>query len=238
MKKAIIILGLIAMSVVPVLGQERQSIKEFLAGYRKGEVIVRGTFAGVLDSKRFAFDLGEDGEAMTIELGGKPKEAYPEFFALDVRDGDTLTVVGVHKKRAKVEEKMVSAKVLSIDYAADHDEKTAYTFSLDEKPSFQGGGTKGFSQWVTSQLVYPEESRLAAHEGTAWLRFTIEKTGEMTNIEMIESTGDSLLDAEALRVVNSAPDWEPGKIKGKAVSTVWRLPVIFKLRDPSPFRKR
>ena len=52
MKKAIITFGLIAMSVVPALGQGRQSVKEFLAGYRQGMDTVRAAVAGVSDPER------------------------------------------------------------------------------------------------------------------------------------------------------------------------------------------
>ena len=231
MKKAIITLGLIAMSVVPALGQGRQSVKEFLAGYRQGMDTVRAAVAGVSDPERITFHLMENGDTLTVQLGGKRKVVNPEFYALDVRPGDTLTVVGAHNKKAKKNQpQMVSATVLSIDYAVDHDDQVGYAFSLDELPSFMGGGTSVFSNWVTSRLVYPEPSRLAASEGTAYISFVVDKNGELTNVEVLKSSGDVLLDAEALRVVRTSPKWTPGMMKGKPVKVTYVLPAIFRLK--------
>ena len=38
------------------------------------------------------------------------------------------------------------------------------------------------------------------------------------------------LDAEALRVVSSSPDWTPGYVKGEPVKVSYTFPVIFQLR--------
>lgn len=40
---------------------------------------------------------------------------------------------------------------------------------------------------------------------------------------------DPSLDAEALRVVSSMPDWKPGKQDGKAVSVSYTVPINFAL---------
>ena len=40
-----------------------------------------------------------------------------------------------------------------------------------------------------------------------------------------------MLDAEALRVVNSMPNWTPGKQGGKNVSVRYTLPIQFKLQN-------
>ena len=233
MKRTILSFGLIVMSMVPALGQGRQSVGEFLAGYREGTYTVRAAVAGVSDPERITFSLEENGDTLRVQLGGKRKVVNPEFYALDVRPGDTLTVVGVHNKKTKKgQPQMVSASVLSIDYAADHDDRTGYVFSLDELPAFMGGGTSAFANWVTSQLVYPEPSRLTDSEGTAHIGFVVDKNGEVTKVEVLKSSGDVLLDAEALRVVKSAPKWTPGKIHGRPVAVRYVLPAIFQLRDP------
>ena len=197
---------------------------------------VRAALIGVNDPEKLIFTL-EDGDGkLKVHLGGKPNTIAPGFYALDVRKGDTLTVAGVMKARKrgkkKNESEMVSAAVLGIDYAIDHDERPGYYFSLDQKPSFQGGTSNAFSQWVNAHLVYPERSRNAGSEGTVRLRFTIEKDGKLDDISVVESSGDSLLDAEAFRVVSSSPDWKPGAFHGKPAKVTFTFPVIFQLRAP------
>ena len=223
MKRAVLCICLCVWGLVPVFAQTPLDT-------------VRAPLVSVNDPEKLIFTL-EDGEGtLKVHLGGKPKTIAPGFYALDVRNGDTLTVAGVRKvrKRAKKnnESEMVSAAVLGIDYVFDHDDRDGYYFSLDQKPTFQGGAPNNFSQWVNAHLVYPERSRVARSEGEVRLKFTIEKSGKLEDVSVIESSGDPLLDAEAFRVVSSSPDWKPGAFHGKPVKVTFTFPVIFQLREP------
>lgn len=101
---------------------------------------------------------------------------------------------------------------------------------VEVKPSFMGGDANAFSKWVNSQLVYPEEAKNAGTQGRVTLTFTVTETGEVADVRVLRGV-DPLLDAEALRVVSSSPDWSPGKVKDSAVSVKYTFPVIFALRD-------
>ena len=235
MKKTILLLCILAAGSVSALAQGRHTIAEFREGNGGGPDTVRAVLAGVMDVEKVMFRLAEDGDTLKVQLGGKPKLVSPAFCALDVRPGDTLTVAGVRttKKKLKARDpEMVSATILSHAMASDHHDQPCYPFSLDVKPSFQGGDTKTFSNWVTYRLVYPEACRLAGNEGTCRFKFTIDKTGKMVDIELEETSGYPLLDAEAYRVIASAPAWTPGSIHGEPVKVVYHFPVIFKLVDP------
>ncbi len=41
---------------------------------------------------------------------------------------------------------------------------------------------------------------------------------------------DPLLDAEALRVINTMPNWKPGRQGAKAVKVRYSVPIFFELR--------
>jgi len=211
------------MMAVPVFAQTAQDT-----------VRARILFVDNLD--KLIFTLEEEDGWLKVQLDGKPKAIAPSFYALDVRRGDTLTVAGVRKaaKRSKKsnESRLVSATILNVDYASDHDDQGALLLSMDPQPSFQGHGTSAFNKWVDANLVYPEPSRKRGSEGRVRLRFTIEKSGELSKVSVAESSGDPLLDAEALRVVRSAPAWEPGYVKGKPAKVTLLFPVIFKLSTP------
>lgn len=222
MKRTVICLWLGALSLIPAFAQAPTDT-------------VRAALVSVDDPKKLVFTL-EDGDGpLKVHLGGKPETIAPGFYALDVRPGDTLTVAGVRKTRKHGkkgdESDLVSAYVLGIDYVYDHDERPGLYYSLDTKPSFQGGGPNAFSQWVSEQLVYPPASRNRKSEGQVRLRFIIEKTGKLSNVYILESSGDPLLDAEALRVVSSSPDWTPGAFRGRPARVTFTFPVIFQLKN-------
>ena len=52
--------------------------------------------------------------------------------------------------------------------------------------------------------------------------------GKVTNVKLQRGV-DKSLDEEALRVVKSFPDWNPGKQRGKAVRVYFTVPINFNL---------
>ena len=65
-------------------------------------------------------------------------------------------------------------------------------------------------------------------QGRVIVQFTIKKTGEVSNATVIRSVSPEL-DAEAIRVVKSMPDWKPGEQKGEPVNVKFTLPIQFRL---------
>ncbi len=101
--------------------------------------------------------------------------------------------------------------------------------SVDKKPMFQGGEASKFSLWVFSQIKYPEDAFKNNITGKVLLQFVISKEGKVTGVKVLRSSGNEMLDNEAIRVISSSPDWEPGKVKGEAVDVIFTYPIIFKL---------
>lgn len=106
-------------------------------------------------------------------------------------------------------------------------ENTSSTERNEQYPSFQGG-MEALNVYVKENLCYPEEARKNGIHGRVVCKFVVEPDGTITNAEVINSV-DSLLDAEALRVVRTMPQWTPGKVKGKPVRTNMTLPLAFNL---------
>lgn len=94
-----------------------------------------------------------------------------------------------------------------------------------------GGGKEGWTQYLIDELRYPHDARSRKEEGTVLLEFDLSKQGEILEIRVgnPEVVHKSLW-VEAIRVVESYPErWTPKKINGKAVQSVVRLPIRFKL---------
>lgn len=113
---------------------------------------------------------------------------------------------------------------------ADVSDEEAVPFNLLEvKPTFNGESANAFSEWVNSELKYPEAAKAAGEQGRVTLQFTIGTDGVVSNVKILRGVSESL-DAEALRVVSSSPDWGPGKVNGKPVPVTFTFPVVFKLQ--------
>ena len=99
---------------------------------------------------------------------------------------------------------------------------------VEVKPTFNGGDANKFSEWVNSQLKYPEAAKEASAQGRVILQFTVGADGKVGNVSVLRGAHEAL-DAEALRVVSASPDWTPGERDGKAVPVTYTFPVVFRL---------
>lgn len=103
---------------------------------------------------------------------------------------------------------------------------------LDEQPQFPGG-INGLMEYLASQIIYPSECAEADIQGKVLVKFTVFKDGTVGNVEIVKSA-HPLLDAEAIRVVESMPKWTPGKLDGQTVNVWYTLPVNYKLQGDAP----
>ena len=98
---------------------------------------------------------------------------------------------------------------------------------LDRQPSFPGG-MKNFYEYVGRNF---EKQELDEEGETVrvLVSFVIEKNGNMTDIEVIQNTNQSV-SKEAVRVLKSLKTkWEPGYKDNQAVRTRYTLPIVVQL---------
>ena len=95
-------------------------------------------------------------------------------------------------------------------------------------PEFQGGYS-ALQEYLVKNIQYPEQAKKEGITGKVFVQFIINETGKVTNPKVLKSV-NPLLDAEAVRVVGTMPDWTPGKNKGKAVKVAFTLPIMFALK--------
>jgi len=98
---------------------------------------------------------------------------------------------------------------------------------VEDMPEFPGGILE-LRRWIKSNVKYPETARKQKIMGKVYIGFVINKEGKVEGGKVLRSI-DPLLDSEALRVVNSMPNWKPGKQKGKPVKVSFSFPITFHL---------
>ena len=108
--------------------------------------------------------------------------------------------------------------------------------ACDKQPEFPGG-TQMMYQYIAQNVVYPEEAAQQGAQGKAIVQVVVNKDGSLSNIEVIRSSGDMALDAEAKRVVGSMPKWTPGVLQDEIVRCKYTIPVNFRLTEPEPEKK-
>ena len=100
---------------------------------------------------------------------------------------------------------------------------------VEDKPMFMGGDANAFSKWVNERLQYPEIAKENGIQGRVLLQFVVGADGKVSNVKVVRGV-DPALDKEAVRVVQSSPNWTPGKQRDRAVKVTYTFPVIFQLR--------
>jgi TonB family protein len=99
---------------------------------------------------------------------------------------------------------------------------------VEEMPEFPGG-EKAMMSWIGSNTKYPAEAVKEKITGLVVVSFTVSSTGKVQNVKAVRSVSPAL-DAEAVRVIKSMPDWKPGRQKGQPVDIKYMVPVEFKLQ--------
>ena len=98
---------------------------------------------------------------------------------------------------------------------------------VEEQPMFPGG-MEELMKFLQTNIRYPKEAQERGLQGRVIVQFVVNKDGSICDEHVVKSV-DPQLDAEALRIVRSMPNWTPGKQRGEAVRVRFTLPVTFRL---------
>ena len=105
--------------------------------------------------------------------------------------------------------------------------------SVDQMPQFPGGEA-GLMRYLQSNINYPANAAMNNIGGRVILQFVVEKDGHIGEVKVVRSI-DPEIDAEAVRVVKSLPDFIPGRQDGEPVAVWYTIPVSFKVQsEPQP----
>ncbi len=127
-------------------------------------------------------------------------------------------------------EKETVEKIAEAIPMADDDK----VYQVCEKAPEFPGGQEAMAQYLSTNIKYPAEAEAAGKEGKAFVQFVVRKDGSINDVKLVRSTGDASLDAEALRVINSMPKWNPGVQGGKPVNVQFMIPIVFKCQKQQP----
>lgn len=156
-----------------------------------------------------------------------PATALALVFVNNSAIASTLSSIASSEAVAYVSDKDSKKSSVIVAQQATDNSKGDVIKAPDEMPQFPGG-MKALMEYISQNIRYPEEAIKANKEGTVIVQFVITKTGEIEETKVVRSQGESL-DAEAVRVVKSLPNFIPGKVNGKPVNVMYTIPLNFKM---------
>lgn len=97
-------------------------------------------------------------------------------------------------------------------------------FVTDEMPSFPGGEVE-MVKFISKNFNYPKSiSDQLIIATKIYVEFIVTKDGNIKDAKVKKGINPEL-DKEALRVINSMPQWKPGKQNGKPVNVKMNVPI-------------
>ena len=100
---------------------------------------------------------------------------------------------------------------------------------VEKEPKFPGGNA-AMMKFLGDNIKYPVEAQEKRIQGRVITNFVVEKDGSLSNFKIVRGI-DPLLDEEAIRVLKTMPNWQPGEQRGENVRVRFTLPVVFSLQQ-------
>lgn len=104
-----------------------------------------------------------------------------------------------------------------------------HTF-VEIMPEFPGGEA-ALMKFLRNNTNYPSMASDNGISGTVFVKFVVDKNGEINNVMVEGAKKGGGLEEEAIRVVKKMPKWKAGKQNGESVAVYFNLPINFKLAD-------
>lgn len=175
-----------------------------------------------------------DAENTLQEEEEVPPEPEPEEIPEEEQIIEELTIVDDNKETQHInvssEDKGDAVKVVAapVNLEEEEEEDEQIFMIVEQNPEFPGG-SEGLNKYFQSNIRYPLKAQELGIQGKVFCQFTVRKDGTVGDVEVLRSSGDATLDAEAVRLVSKMPKWTPGKQQGKAVHCKFRVPVTFRI---------
>lgn len=90
------------------------------------------------------------------------------------------------------------------------------------------GGEKAIREFVRKNRHYPEECKASRASGTVTVSMTIAPDGTPSEAHIAKSSGNSYMDAEAMRIAGLMPKWDPAKDMEHGQERTYSMKITFR----------
>ena len=113
------------------------------------------------------------------------------------------------------------------DVCAGNDTTDVDTVNVIVQPEYDGGMSKLYD-YIIDNFIYPDECEKRRVSGTVEVKFTIEKSGDVSAVSVISGI-DETIDEELVRIFRAMPVWNPATLNGDPVRYTLVMPITLKL---------
>ena len=189
---------------------------------------------------QFNFNLKQNGELKNLTITGNNLISFQEvaedlFYKIDwiktvKRPQDyavEFALIFNPKKFSKIAKKRGYQEVPkpTVEVSTSYKPINFNEVSTKPEPIFKEGNYKSADHYFNSKIRYPESAIRLGLKGPVVMEYIIEASGNVTNINFIESLGGGC-NEEAIRVLTSLK-WKPGIEDGKVVRVKAKTQMVF-----------
>lgn len=102
-------------------------------------------------------------------------------------------------------------------------------FYFAEDPAEFPGGDRALYKYINDAVKYPVIAQENGIQGKVYVKFVVNEQGAVSDAQILRGVDESL-NQEALRVINSLPNFRPGKQRGKPVKVYYNAVINFQLQ--------
>jgi TonB family protein len=169
-----------------------------------------------------SFTVEPDGSVSKISVTGAPDQALAEAVSSVVKSSPSWEPAKNPKFKEPFRTSVTVKFVLPDKVLPDE------VFVLVEKMPEYPGGQPALMIFIRDNIKYPPEAAKANIQGTVTVKYVINTEGKVEDVTVVRGV-DPSLDKEAIRVIKSLPDWNPGSQAGVPRNVLYALPVKFSL---------
>ncbi|HET6560169.1 MAG TPA: TonB family protein [Prolixibacteraceae bacterium] len=101
--------------------------------------------------------------------------------------------------------------------------------------TWNGKNIESINDYLNNHVVYPDEAINNGYQGTEVVQFIVTPTGELTNMNIINSVCHEI-DREVIRVLTATSgQWKSASIDGQPSAMIHEVSVVFKCNDNNDF---
>jgi protein TonB len=102
-------------------------------------------------------------------------------------------------------------------------------FYIVEDPAEFPGGDRALYKYISDNVRYPVIAQENGIQGKVYVKFVVNEQGKVSDAQVLRGV-DPSLNQEALRVINSLPEFKPGKQRGNPVKVYYNAFINFQLQ--------
>ena len=177
-------------------------------------------------------DVEEEIIPITREQEIKPPPPPPPpqvVEVLNIVDDDVEIEDELEIEDSEADEETVINVLPVVETEEEEEVEEKIWFNIIEEPAEFPGGNKALYSYISKNVNYPVIAQENGVQGKVYVKFIVNERGEVSNAEILRGV-DPSLDKEALRVINSLPNFKPGKQRGKAVKVYYNSQINFQLQ--------